>query len=205
MSGVFIKTEDQLNLGETLLNITLSDNNTLALDNPDLNITCIRDNSVPDKDEWVFPIQVTQEITLNIGPERTSDLAFDGDNIWIAYNSHTANSELIKLDNNGNMLSSFPVDHEGGLTYGNGYLWAGDYDRIRKIDPTTGVILANFDLSGIPDFEPYLFQLAYEPGFIWVWSNNAHKLYKLTYTATTSIVMSCDRKKNTSQTYVDNR
>ncbi len=179
-SGVVVISNNQLDLGEALLNYTLSgNNNSLALDHPEFNASCIRDNSVPDKDEWLIPVQVIQEISLNIGAEDISDLAYDGSNIWIAYNRHSESGQLIKLDNNGNMLNSLSVNHEGGLTYGNGYLWAGDYDQIYKINPVTGSIVNAYSLSSIPDFEPYLEQLGYESGYIWVFSWNGGMLYKL--------------------------
>lgn len=178
--GVFIKTDNQLDLGEAAINYTLSDNNnTLTLDHPEFNVTCTRDNSGPEKDEWLIPIQVIQEVPLNIGSERVGDLAFDGNNIWIAYNDHNSNSQLIKLGSNGNMLNSISVNHEGGLTYGNGYLWAGDYDQIKQVNPSTGEIVGGHSLSNIPGFEPYLQQLGYEPGYIWVFSWNGDRLYKL--------------------------
>ncbi|MBN1924960.1 MAG: hypothetical protein JW798_03925 [Prolixibacteraceae bacterium] len=173
-SGVFIKSGTFLDLDKLNANfVIIYNSDSLILDHPTYKVTCIRDTLAPDTDEWLIPIEVVQEIPLSFMTYKVSDMAHDGNNLWISFNKKV----LYKLDNEGNFIDKVTIDNSGGLAYGNGYLWTGENDnyKICRIDASNKDNIRKYSINGYMVFT----QLAYQPGYIWAFALHKFKLLKL--------------------------
>jgi len=100
-----------------------------------------------------------------------SDIAFDGENLWVeGYNEYL----LVKISPvDGSILKTIPtnIQRPYGLTFGNDHLWVADADNhiIQQVDTANGNIIQSFPTPGI-------FVNSYPGGLAWdgqdIWHND---------------------------------
>jgi hypothetical protein len=91
-----------------------------------------------------------------------SSLAFDGENLWIAYHCFDYDMPpgqaqlLLALDRaTGKVIKTWPApvgtatDAAHGLTWDGRFLWHGKGNRLCKVDPQSGKIKAEYRLPGV--------------------------------------------------------
>jgi hypothetical protein len=71
-------------------------------------------------------------------------LAWDGEYLWLAYDSYPSGNTLAKIDSEGNMLLSFGSGAYTvyDLAWGNGYIWELGESRQIEADPLSSRTMA---------------------------------------------------------------
>ncbi|EMR74853.1 hypothetical protein MBGDF03_00049 [Thermoplasmatales archaeon SCGC AB-540-F20] len=120
---------------------------------------------------WNFPLSLT-------GP---SDLAWDGDYLWVAENCHSVDSRICKVhigDVKLWILKSFdiPAISPQGLTWDGNYLWTADRNngKIYKINPSNGNVVDSFDSPG-----DHPTGLAWDGDYLWNADDGTNDIYKI--------------------------
>ena len=112
---------------------------------------------------------LTQQIIHRIASPSTStgELAFDGENIWMA--SPGDNSLYNLSPSDGSVIGIIEVDTDPrGLTYDGTALWVADRSNriLQQIDPKNEVIMQQFDLDNFRSAG-----LAWDNGNLWLANN----------------------------------
>jgi hypothetical protein len=123
-NGIYFVGPGVLKLRPSAYTFQLSANmDTLWLTEPSDIITCIRHDSALQPDEWVFPLSIVEERTLNVGPEPIGDLGFYNPHVWV-YSEDAAG--VYQVDGFGQVAYNVPIDRVRGMAFGAGLLWLAD-------------------------------------------------------------------------------
>lgn len=95
-------------------------------------------------------------------------LTTDGTYLYASV-KEVGNGTIFKLDTTGNIISTFEIEVDNffhGLAYDGNSLWAYHHSRnLLKINPDTGVVLANYtndnSIAGLTYFKGYVWGIAY--------------------------------------------
>jgi len=138
-----------------------------------------------DSQQWPYLYKMdvsTCEIldTINFFPPEivaVCDIEWVEDYLWVA-DCGGDPDKIYKLDNEGNIITSFPSPDDGpvGLAWDGEYLWdiSWETNKIHKIDPTSGEIIYEVD-----SYYSHPMGLEWDNGALWSIGRNDVVTYKI--------------------------
>lgn len=103
----------------------------------------------PDKDK------VDLRVPVSIAPEGEGGIAVDDSGVWFVGNEDGHSSTLVHLGPDGGTLRKIPVGRDSpvvNLGFGSVWVTSSSENRIYRVDPDSGNIVARIDVAAKPRF-----------------------------------------------------
>ena len=117
----------------------------------------------PDKEK------VDLRVPVSVAPEGEGSIAVDDSGVWFVGNEDGHSSTLVHLGPNGGTLRKTPVGRDSAvvnLGFGSVWVTSSGENRIYRIDPGSGNVVAKIDVAAKPRFT------AIGAGSVWVLSQS---------------------------------